>query len=80
MSEALSRDVPHPNAVRLNLQKRREERGLPPPLRVTLPKDKRVRELTVRPHKLSNYDQLQQPLEKENDNDTESATTESENA
>ena len=82
MEEALSRDVPHPNAVQLALQKRREEKGLPPPLPLTLPKDKRVRELNVRPHKLSNYDQLQQPLEKENDDDNhkKSSTTESESA
>jgi len=58
MLDALSRDVPHPNAVRLNLQKRREEKELPPPIRVTLPNDKRVRDLNVRVHKLSNYDQL----------------------
>ncbi len=79
MEEALSRDVPHHNAVRLSLQKRREEKDLPPPLPSLLPKDKRARELIVRPHKLSDYDQLQQPLEKEND-DTESTTAESEDA
>ncbi len=77
MEEALSRDVPHPNAVRLSLQKCREEKDLPPPLPSLLPKDKRARELIVRPHKLSDYDQLQQS-EKENDN-TES-TTESEDS
>jgi len=80
MFDALSHDVPHPNAVRLSLQKRRDEKDLPPPLRVTLPKDKRVRELNVRTHKLSNYDQLQHPLEKKHDDDRNPSTTESESA
>lgn len=81
MEEALSRDVPHPNTVRLILQKRQEEKNLPPILRPTLPKDKRVRELTVQAHKLSNYDPLQQPLENENDpanNDGKSSIAENE--
>ena len=30
--EALDRDVPHPNAVRLALERRREARGEPPPV------------------------------------------------
>ncbi|MCH8049711.1 IS21 family transposase [Patescibacteria group bacterium] len=64
MAEALSRDVPHPNAVRLALQKRLDEKDNPPPLRLTLSKDKRVQELNVKTHKLSSYDQLQQPMEK----------------
>ncbi len=67
MEEALSRDVPHPNAVRLSLQKRREEKNLPSPLPSTLPKDKKAREIVVHPHKLSDYDQLQPSLEKKND-------------
>ena len=35
--EALERDVPHPNAVRLALERRREQRGEPPPVAVVLP-------------------------------------------
>jgi hypothetical protein len=35
--EALARDVPHPNAVRLVLERRREERHEPPPIAVILP-------------------------------------------
>lgn len=80
MAEALSREVPHPNAVRLSLQKRREEKNLPPPIRVTLPKDKRVRELHVKAHDLKSYDQLQQPLEKEHDDERESTTASSQSA
>jgi transposase len=55
---ALSKGVPHPNAVRISLEKQREERHLPPPIGVTLPNDKRVRELVIRPHSLESYDQL----------------------
>jgi transposase len=43
IGEALSRGVPHPNAVRLSLERRREQREQAPPLAVTLPEDPRVR-------------------------------------
>jgi transposase len=55
---ALSKGVPHPNAVRISLEKQREERHLPPPISVTLPDDRRVHELVIRPHQLESYDQL----------------------
>lgn len=67
VNEALSRDVPHPNAVRLSLEKHREEHNQLPPIAITLPNDERVRELTVRPHALESYDQLQS-LEENHDN------------
>ena len=60
---ALSKGVPHPNVVRISLEKQREERQLPPPIGLTLPDDKRVRELVIRPHSLESYDQLQTPGE-----------------
>jgi transposase len=63
LKEALCRGVPHPNAVRLHLEKRREERQKPPPIYLDLPNDKRVREQIVRPHHLSSYDQLYSLLE-----------------
>jgi hypothetical protein len=59
ISEALKREVPHPNAVRLSLEKRREARHQLPPVSLDLPNDKRIRELTVLPHNLNTYDQLQ---------------------
>jgi hypothetical protein len=59
IAEALSRDVPHPNAVRLALQRVREQRDQPPPLPIALPANQRVRDLVVCPHKLDDYDQLQ---------------------
>jgi len=67
ITEALERGVPHPNAVRLSLERRREQRHEPPPLAVALPADKRVRDLVVRPHNLDDYDQLQSHTENTDD-------------
>lgn len=67
IGEALSRGVPHPNAVRLSLERRREQREQAPPLAVTLPDDQRVRNLVVRPHELDDYDQLQLTPEADDD-------------
>lgn len=58
MREALERGVPHPNAVRLALERRREERGEAPPVAVALPPDLQARDTPVRPHALEPYDQL----------------------
>lgn len=56
--EALDRGVPHPNAVRLALERRREERGEAPPITVELSADVQARDAPVRPHALEPYDQL----------------------
>ena len=57
--EALERDVPHPNAVRLALERRREQQGAaPPPVAMTPPAHVRDRDEPVRPHALETYDQL----------------------
>ena len=56
--EALDRGVPHPNAVRLALERRREERGEAPPVAVELPAGVQARDAPVRPHALETYDQL----------------------
>lgn len=61
---ALEKGVPHPNAVRISLEKQREARQLPPPISVTLPDDKRVRDLVIRPHQHESYDQLHTEGEK----------------
>lgn len=50
--EALERGVPHPNAVRLALERRREQRGAPPPVAVELPATVQARDAPVRPHAL----------------------------
>lgn len=61
MKDALARGVPHPNAVRLGLQRRQDERHQPPLVVLPVSDDKRVNELIVKPHKLSDYDVLNQP-------------------
>jgi len=67
--DALERGVPHPNAVRLALEHRRELRGQPPPTPVTLPEHLRARDVLVQPHALGTYDQL---TERSDDPDPES--------
>ncbi|HTP76832.1 MAG TPA: IS21 family transposase [Rhizomicrobium sp.] len=56
--EALDRDVPHANAVRLALERQREQRGGEPPVAMVLPPHVRDRDAPVRPHALETYDQL----------------------
>ena len=59
--EALERGVAHDNAVRQSLERRREERQLPPALALALPDNEQARNLSVRPHTLAAYDQINQP-------------------
>lgn len=54
--EALQRGVPHPNAVRLALERRREAAGHPPPTALVLPEHVARRDAPVRPHALDSYD------------------------
>jgi transposase len=57
--EALERDVPHPNAVRLALDRQRERRGAPPPpVAVVPPAGLQARDRPVQPHALETYDRL----------------------
>ena len=65
MAEALSRDVPHPNAVRLSLQRLLDEREQPPQVSFDLSKNKQINELVVKPHALGNYDVLHQSYKEE---------------
>jgi len=58
--EALDRGVPHPNAVRLALEHRREQRGEAPPVAVVLPEHVKARDAHVQPHRLEPYDQLKE--------------------
>ncbi|MES3021666.1 MAG: hypothetical protein V4857_08780 [Pseudomonadota bacterium] len=50
--EALSRDAPHPNTVRLALERRCEEQQRPPPVATMLSAHAQTRDVTVRPHRL----------------------------
>ena len=58
--EAIARDVPHPNAVRLALDHRRELRNEAPPVAVILPEHVKARDAHVQPHRLEPYDQLKE--------------------
>jgi transposase len=58
IAEALSSEVPHPNAVRQILERRREQRQRPPPLAITLPEHAKAKNIVVRPAALASYDQL----------------------
>ena len=60
IGEALQRGVPHPNAVRLALERRREQRQEPPPVAVDLPAHLKARDAHVTPHRLDAYDQLKE--------------------
>ena len=66
IAEALSRGVPHPNAVRLALERRRQAKAEPPPLAVSLPDHVKRRDVPVRTHPLNDYDRL---LENGDDDD-----------
>lgn len=54
--EALARDVPHPSAVRLALERARQAAGDPPPVALVLPEHVMRRDAPVRPHTLGSYD------------------------
>jgi transposase len=69
IQEALQRQVPHPNAVRLTLERRREQRHQPPPLAIPLPEKPEVRNLVVHPHALKDYDPLAAAQEVDDDDD-----------
>jgi transposase len=50
--------APHPNPVRLALERRREARQAPPPVALHLPEHVRSKDTLVTPHRLDIYDQL----------------------
>ena len=70
---ALREDTAHLGAVRHFVDLQRARRGQPPPIPVTLPNDPRVRDITVRPHCLTDYEQLTRETRDEcpDDDDTE---------
>ena len=59
--EAIERNVPHPSAVRLALERRREQRDEVPPVAVNLPEHVQARDVPVRAPRLELYDQLKRP-------------------
>ena len=56
ITEALARDVAHPNAVRLALERARLTSGEPPPVALVLPEHVAKRDAPVRTHELHTYD------------------------
>ena len=56
LAEALKTGSPHPETVRLILDRRRHAHGQTPPVPVALPDDARVRQIVVTPHRLADYD------------------------
>ena len=73
--EALRRDVPHHNAVRLALERARQERRDSPLVVPQLSERAQRMDVTVQPHRLDAYDDLQAPVIRNDDtgdgNDTE---------
>ena len=67
IGEALKRGIPHPNAVRLSLARRREARDQPPSIPVDLPKNPRLRDIAVRDHDLGGYDGLAEDPEEDSE-------------
>lgn len=58
ISEAIANNSPHPNSVSHILDRNTRVRGEAPPVSIPISDDPRVRNLTVRPHNLKNYDNL----------------------
>lgn len=56
IEEAIAVGSPHPETVRLILDRRRRVRRQPPPVPVRVPDDPRLEKLVVRSHDLSDYD------------------------
>jgi hypothetical protein len=58
IDSALAQGVPHPNAVRLALERAREQQGAAPPVALCLSEDVAQRDRPVRSHALASYDQI----------------------
>ncbi len=65
--DAIARDVPHPNAVRLALEHAREATGRPPVLALALPEHVVRRDAPMRTHSLASYDHHYDPPKDTND-------------
>ena len=72
--DALAREVPHPNAVRLALERERHASQAPPPLDTPLSERARAMDVTVHSHALDAYDALR-PLADLTSDPTDEPTT-----
>jgi transposase len=73
LAAALREDGAHLGAVRHFIDQHRAQRHQRPPIPVTLPDDPRVRALSVRPHRLTDYEPL--ASEDDDERDTEPSDT-----
>lgn len=72
IAAALAEDTAHLGAVRHFIDSHAHARGQRPPLAVSLPKDPRLQNLSVRPQALSDYEQLTKtPTDEPTDHDNE---------
>ena len=71
ISCALAQGVPHPNAVRLALERAREEQGRPPPVALCLSEDVARRDAPVPAHALASYDRIVQAAQAEQSEQSE---------
>lgn len=67
IASALAQGVPHPNAVRLALERAREEQGRPPPTALCLSDAVAGRDAPVRSHALASYDRIVQAAQPQED-------------
>jgi transposase len=67
LNEALKQQSPYPQAVQQILERRRDEQNKPPPLAVAVPA--KVKQYSVKPASLSDYDQLSAQTEEDEKND-----------
>ena len=65
VDEALESESPHPETVRLILDRRRRKKGCKPPLPIPLPDDPKLRDLVVEPHPLCSYDRIEEDDDEE---------------
>lgn len=65
IDSALAQGVPHPNAVRLALERAREQQGVAPPTTLCLSEEVARRDQPVRSHALASYDQIVQAAQLE---------------
>jgi hypothetical protein len=80
LQEALKQQVPHPNAVRQVLERRREQRHQPPPIAIALPENAKAKHITVRAASLAQYDYIHnaqsEPATEDQDQDPSTTLTE----
>ncbi len=66
VDEAIEKGSPHPETVRLVLDRRRRAHRQSPPTPVKLPDSEKVRNIVVTPHELGDYDPIDDEMEPNN--------------